>query len=131
MDIVHDAWVDLDDPLFGLHGSSLDLPLRLEDPSQRRVIQRLGILKKVLIPTLRGWLRIEHVEWFRLEDEAQTGQACIESILYDPSHRVVTITSSIPVTFTARVSSFEIKVEHTHQVVDSKIRWSLWGPYSA
>jgi hypothetical protein len=121
-DLVHDRLVDLETMAFDPASRSLRLPLSVVDPNGelRRRILGITIWRH---PVRRATLRIDAVESYGVVDDAKTGDANINELLYQ--NGTLTITCGMPVTIKARVSALSVALELHHEVVEHKTYW-LW-----
>jgi hypothetical protein len=124
LDVVHDEWIDLDHPEFGLRDGVVQLPFRYLAPA-RTILRRLGPLKRVRRNWLRGWLRVYSADSIDVADQARIGEGDVNTVAFNPTTATVTIECGVPVTIRIKVAELRLTANPTPEVVSMTESWTL------
>lgn len=126
---IHDSFFDADDIRFDEAASELTIPFRRWSYEEARVIrrERHGLLARLLktgpeherwrAPWYRWNLVIRNVTRHAVEDHAGHGGSDFNDIEYDERSRTLTIDCNVPFTITASVTSLEVSVTETDELL--------------
>jgi hypothetical protein len=110
---IHDAFFDLDDVAFDRDAGQVVIPFRRWSYDEARRVKQSRLGSTWEAPWYRWLLRVERVETFDLNDEAQIGDADFGHLSYDEQTRTLTIDCNTPVTISLQVTGLAVTVEET------------------
>lgn len=110
---IHDAFFDLADIAFHRDAGRVVIPFRRWKSEEARRVSE-GLLGSTWeAPWYRWFLRIERVQSFELNDEAQIGYADFDEVSYDEQTSKVIIECAFPVLISVQVADLAVTVEET------------------
>ncbi len=119
-DLIHDCFFDVDDIVFDPPTSVLSIRFR------RRVSQKKGFSWRDFIstsgdsPAIESFLRILHVESYSIKDTEKVGSYDFNVLDYNPMSRLLVVRTNIPIDIRIAVREFEISVEETDNMFESR-----------
>ena len=124
LDVIHDEWIDLDHPAFGLRDGVVVLPFRYLSPA-RTVLMRLGAVKRIRRSWLRGWLQAQSAESIEVIDRAGIGEADVNTIAFDARTANVIVECGVPVVIRIKVTELRLDAKPSAEVVSTSDSWTL------
>lgn len=127
VNIIHDCWFDVDDIVYDPEASVLSLKFKREMPRRSRVLKEGLLTKRLEVPIVECFLRIHHVKSYRIKDTEHVGLYNFNELEYDPNLKHINITTGVPIDIIISVERFEVSVEETDKVIETKIVTSIFN----
>ena len=127
LDLIHDCWFDVNTITYEPEALTLSLWFGREMPDRSRVIEKRFLLKKKEVPVAECFLKIRHVTDYSIRDTEQVGVYDLNEIEYDPNLKRIRITTGVPLDIQMTVERFEIEVEETDNIIETKTKTSIFG----
>jgi len=127
IDKIHDCWFSVDDIVFYEDTSVLEIKFAREVLEKKKVVGRILFLKRVQVPFFESFLRIHHVEAYKIDDKEKVGTYDFNKLEYIPAKQEVSVSTGVPIEITAKVKTFEVSLEETEREIKKNTVLSLFG----
>ncbi|HSL82622.1 MAG TPA: hypothetical protein VLF66_07580, partial [Thermoanaerobaculia bacterium] len=107
-ELIHDHWFDLDDVTFDEATSTLEI--RFSRPALEAGAPASGwaLFRRVDVPYVASFLRIQHVRSWALEDTERIGSYDFNELRFDEGKLRIKITTGVPLSLSADVERLEV-----------------------
>lgn len=118
--LIHDCFFSLDDITFDSINLVYSIKFTRQDYKKSSLLWKLWFLKKWQIPSIESIFKIHHVESYSVKDPTRVGKYNFIDLEYDQGSRRIKIITGIPINIELIVTKFEVAVEDTGKIVDTK-----------
>jgi hypothetical protein len=127
VDLIHDCWFDAADIVFDEEDRIVSIKFTREAMDKSRLLSKSLFLKKWEIPSIECFLKIYHVNVCSIKDTTQVGHYNFIDLDYDPQLKRLTINTGVPININLTVNSFEVAIEETNKVIETRVLSSLFN----
>jgi hypothetical protein len=124
-DLIHDCWFDADKIDFRPEQALLTIPFVLPVPERGAILINLGALSKIRVPYVQSFVEIHNAAGYRLIDDNRIGRYDFNEIRYLEDRCLVTVMTGIPITLEVEVTSLEVAVAATNEVIEERAQWQI------
>ena len=126
-DLIHDCWFDVDEIVFDHQTSVLSIRFEKELPESIQTLRKILFIKKKTIPIAEYFLKIHHVQDYKIDDQNQIGKYDFNKLEYMQEKQIIIINTGVPIGIEIKVGSFEVSVEKSGKILKERKFLSIFN----